>query len=70
MSKKTKSFEEMMDRIEEIVSALEGGDLPLEEMMKLYQEGALLVAECSDQLKIAESRLTEPMIVKKESLEE
>ncbi|MBE6886509.1 MAG: exodeoxyribonuclease VII small subunit [Ruminococcaceae bacterium] len=70
MSKKAKSFEEMMERIEQIVSVLEGGDLPLEEMMTLYQEGALLVSECSERLKIAESRLTEPMIVKKESLEE
>lgn len=38
--KKENLFEKKMARLQEIVSALESGDLPLEEGMALYKEGA------------------------------
>ena len=41
------SFEQAMDRLEEIVAALENGQAPLDEMMKLYEEGAKLTGMCA-----------------------
>ena len=40
------SFEENMSRLEQIVRTLEKGDAPLEESLKLFQEGTELVASC------------------------
>lgn len=48
--KEKMTFEQEMDRLEEIVSLLENGQAPLDEMMKLYEEGAKLVAACSSKL--------------------
>ena len=41
-----KSFEENMQRLEQIVRAMEKGDVPLEESLKLFQEGTELVRKC------------------------
>ena len=46
MSKKNLSFEENMQRLEQIVRAMEKGDVPLEESLKLFQEGTELVKCC------------------------
>ena len=46
MSKKNLSFEENMQRLEQIVRAMEKGDVPLEESLKLFQEGTELVHAC------------------------
>jgi exodeoxyribonuclease VII small subunit len=40
------SFEANMQRLEQIVRALERGDVPLEESLKLFQEGTALVRDC------------------------
>jgi exodeoxyribonuclease VII small subunit len=40
------SFETNMQRLEQIVRALERGDVPLEESLKLFQEGTSLVQKC------------------------
>jgi exodeoxyribonuclease VII small subunit len=40
------SFETNMQRLEQIVRALERGDVPLEESLKLFQEGTALVQAC------------------------
>ena len=47
MSKKNLSFEENMQRLEQIVRAMEKGDVPLEESLKLFQEGTELVKCCA-----------------------
>ena len=44
------SFEENMTRLEQIVRALEKGDAPLEDSLKLFQEGTELVRSCEKQL--------------------
>ena len=44
------TFEVRMNRLQEIVTALEEGDLPLEEGMRLYKEGLLLSRACREQL--------------------
>lgn len=50
MSKKRLSFEENMQRLEQIVRTLEQGNAPLEESLKLFQEGTELVRKCQDLL--------------------
>ena len=47
MSKKKLTFEESMARLEQIVRAMERGDVALEESLKLFQEGTELVRSCS-----------------------
>ena len=53
MAKKKQNFEDAMRRLEEIVSALSDGNLPLDDMMKLYEEGRALSRTCLAQLKAA-----------------
>ena len=46
MSQKNPTFEDNMHRLEQIVRAMERGDVPLEESLKLFQEGTELVRKC------------------------
>ncbi len=48
------TFEETLQRLEEIVENLERGDVPLEESLKLYEEGIALSRICAEKLKQAE----------------
>ena len=43
MPEKSKNFEASMERLETIVRQLEQGNAPLEEALKLFQEGTALV---------------------------
>ena len=61
MSKKSVTFEESMRRLDEIVKALEAGDVPLEESMKLFEEGTKLAAKCSALLDTAELKVSKLM---------
>lgn len=54
MNPKSKSFEENMQRLEQIVRSLERGDVALEESLKLFQEGTALVQSCGKLLDEAE----------------
>jgi len=56
MAKRT-SFEAALGRLNEIVKRLEEGDVPLEESMKLYEEGIRLGTLCKGILKEAEQRM-------------
>ena len=58
MARKKLSFEEAMKRLEEIVSHLEKGDIPLEESIRLVEEGSGLLALCSSQLEEAEQKVS------------
>lgn len=58
MAKKNPSFEENMNRLEQIVRAMERGDVPLEESLKLFQEGTELVKQCGKLLDDAEQQVT------------
>lgn len=42
-----KTFEENMARLEQIVRAMEQGDVALDESLKLFQEGTELVSSCA-----------------------
>ena len=54
MNPANKSFEESMARLEQIVRAMERGDVALEESLKLFQEGTELVRNCGKLLDEAE----------------
>ena len=58
MAQKKLSFEEAMKRLEEIVSHLEKGDIPLEESIRLFEEGSGLLALCSGMLEEAEQKVS------------
>ena len=46
MNQENKTFEENLARLEQIVRAMERGDVALEESLKLFQEGTDLVRRC------------------------
>ncbi|MBN2420453.1 MAG: exodeoxyribonuclease VII small subunit [Deltaproteobacteria bacterium] len=52
-----KKFEEAMKRLEGIVEDLEGGELPLEESLKSFEEGMKLLTFCSNKLDEVEKRV-------------
>lgn len=54
MNQSNKTFEENMQRLEQIVRAMERGDVALEESLKLFQEGTQLVERCGKLLDEAE----------------
>ena len=54
MSEKKVSFEANMQRLEQIVRAMERGDVALDESLKLFQEGTELVRSCGKLLDEAE----------------
>lgn len=54
---KAKTFAQMMDELAEITAVIERGELPLEEMMKLYKRGMKLADSCRDRLTAAEQIL-------------
>ncbi|MGD8388353.1 MAG: exodeoxyribonuclease VII small subunit [Desulfobacteraceae bacterium] len=51
-------FEASLQRLEEIVQRLESGDMPLEESLRVFEEGMKLVAFCSQKLEEAEKKVT------------
>ena len=61
MSKNSKTFEESMARLEQIVRGLEQGNVPLEESLKLFQEGTELVRTCGQLLDNAELQIKKVM---------
>lgn len=54
---KEKSFEEKLQRLEQIVRAMEQGDVALEESLKLFQEGTELVRSCGKLLDDAQMQV-------------
>ncbi len=51
------SFENALKRLESIVQQLESGDVPLEESIRLYQEGDRLRSQCEQRLKSAQAKI-------------
>ena len=54
MNEKYLSFEESINRLDEIVRSLEKGDAPLSESLKLFEEGTGLISNCDKLLSEAE----------------
>ncbi len=61
MNTQNKTFEESMQRLEQIVRAMERGDVPLEESLKLFREGTELVRNCSQLLDEAQLQVKKIM---------
>ncbi|MBE2939329.1 exodeoxyribonuclease VII small subunit [Anoxybacillus flavithermus] len=51
------TFEEAMNKLEEIVQKLEEGDVPLEEAIHFFQEGMKLSKFCHDKLQQLEKQM-------------
>ena len=51
------NFEQAMDRLEEIVSELENGDVPLEKAIDLFQQGMKLSQVCGSKLEEVERKI-------------
>jgi exodeoxyribonuclease VII small subunit len=51
------NFEENIKQLEATVAQLERGDLPLEDSIKLFEDGMRLSAACKEQLEAAEGKV-------------
>lgn len=61
MNKDNKTFEEKLMRLEQIVRTMERGEVPLDESLKLFQEGTELVRRCSQMLEDAQLQVKKVM---------
>lgn len=50
-------FEECLQRLEVIVREMERGELPLEDSLKLFEEGVALSSSCRSELEAAEGKV-------------
>ena len=57
MATKQLDFEASLQRLEEIVRALDGGTAGLDDSLKLYEEGIKLVRTCTETLEKAEQKV-------------
>jgi exodeoxyribonuclease VII small subunit len=51
------TFEEKMKKLDEIVKTMSENKLPLEDTIKIFEEGQKLIKELKEQLKIAEEKV-------------
>lgn len=56
-AKPIETFETCLDELEKVVKELEGGDLPLERSLELFERGVKLSDSCRKQLEAAETRV-------------
>ena len=61
------TYEQAYKRLEEIVEKLENGSVPLEESMKLFEEGTTLANFCNSKLNAAEQKFTQLITENSES---
>ena len=54
---KAQTFEQCLSRLDEVVSKLESGDLPLDDALERYEEGVKLVRTCRTELEHAELKI-------------
>ena len=62
MNQENMTFEQSMARLEQIVRAMERGDVALEESLKLFQEGTELVRRCEKLLEDAQLQVNKIMV--------
>lgn len=61
MNSSNQSFEQSMQRLEQIVRAMEKGDVELEQSLQLFQEGTELIRHCGKLLDEAELQVKKIM---------
>lgn len=59
MSTESITFEQSLQRLDEIVRRMEKGDVPLEEALSLFEEGTRLAGSCSRLLDEAELKVAQ-----------
>ncbi len=62
--KPVETFESCLEELEKVVRELEGGDLPLERSLELFERGMSLSDACRKQLEEAETRVD--MLIRRE----
>ena len=63
-AKPVETYESSLDELEKVVRELEGGDLPLERSLELFERGMGLSDSCRKELEAAETRVE--MLIRKE----
>jgi exodeoxyribonuclease VII small subunit len=53
----TKSFEDALKELENIVTRMEDGDLPLEDALRLFEQGVRLSRQCHEKLEEAQRKV-------------
>ena len=61
MSEETLTFEARLARLNELVTKIEGENLPLEEAMKAFEEGKTLIVSLEKELKEAEEKVAKSL---------
>jgi exodeoxyribonuclease VII small subunit len=56
-SPKTPDFEQSLAELETLVERLEGGDLALDEALKLFERGVALTRHCQSSLQAAQQKV-------------
>lgn len=56
-SKPAASYEAALEELEQLVAQLEGGQLPLDQLLERYQRGAALLAFCRDRLEAVDKQI-------------
>jgi exodeoxyribonuclease VII small subunit len=59
MDKKELTYEQAIKRLDEIVLLLEKNEVPLDEALKLFEEGTALTSFCTKKLSEAKQKITE-----------
>ena len=58
MDLKNISFEQAVEKLDEILKKLENENTPLDSMLTLYEEANKLTLVCKDKLRVAEEKMT------------
>ena len=69
MAEEKKNFEDSLKKLEKLVAEMESGTLPLDEMMKRFEEGRRLVAFCTTELETSRQRIEKVTSVVPEKIE-
>lgn len=69
MTKTKTTFEESLKKLEDVVSNLEGGQMPLEKSIANFEDGMKFVKECESKLKEAEGKVEKLIKDKSGSIE-
>lgn len=68
--KKEPTLEEAIEKLEKITEKMQNEDLPVDEALKLFEEGTALVAFCKEKLDNAALKITELSEIKSENTDE
>ena len=69
MAEEKKNCEDSLKTLEKLVAEMESGTLPLDEMMKRFEEGRRLVAFCTAELETIRQRIEKVTSVVPEKVE-